>query len=174
MLRWISILLFLLTSCEVYVTPETNVTLSGKYVVSKVRVQPVDQNLSSDTNYFTTDIFESQMPYPFDSFMVDNFFVHFDYSTVHLNQVGVNPGGADMWEIGPHFYWVLNNSPYYPGDLQFTYAYYKSGYKFEPTLTFSIEHDGLENLQIKSKGVWPSKEMGEEIVITFFMTRVGP
>jgi hypothetical protein len=69
---------------------------------------------------------------------------------------------------------VLNNSPYYPGDLQFTYAYYKSGYKFEPTLTFSIEHDGLENLQIKSKGVWPSKEMGEEIVITFFMTRVGP
>ena len=62
-----------------YVTEKKTVTLSGKYVISKVRVQSADQNMSSDTNYLTMDIVHTVMPYPFDTFMVDDLFIHFDY-----------------------------------------------------------------------------------------------
>ena len=50
----------------------------------------------------------------------------------------------------------------------------EGGQLHKPTLTFSIEDDGLEHIQLKSKGVWPSKEFGEQVIITFFLMRVGP
>ena len=172
--KFIFILLIFLSSCETYVTERKTVTLSGKYVISKVRIQSADQNTSSDSNYLTMDIVETVMPYPFDSFMVDNLFLHFDYSQVMLNLEGVQAGGRDIWEIGPYRYWILNSTPYYSGDLQFTYEYTKGNQLHKPTLTFTIEDDGLEHLQLKSKGIWPSKEFGEQVIITFFLTRLGP
>ena len=172
--KYIFLILFLFSSCEMYVTEKKTVTLSGKYVISKVRVQSADQNMSSDTNYLTMDMVHTVMPYPFDTFMVDDLFIHFDYSQVMLNLDGVQAGGRDVWEIGPYKYWIFNSTPYYSGDLQFSYEYFKGGQLHKPTLTFSIEDDGLEHIQLKSKGVWPSKEFGEQVIITFFLMRVGP
>ena len=40
--------------------------------------------------------------------------------------------------------------------------------------TFFVVDDGLETLVLKSKGVWPSKEMGEKVDVTFYLFRVGP
>ena len=77
--KYIFLIVFLFSSCEMYVTEKKTVTLSGKYVISKVRVQSADQNMSSDTNYLTMDIVHTVMPYPFDTFMVDDLFIHFDY-----------------------------------------------------------------------------------------------
>ena len=45
---------------------------------------------------------------------------------------------------------------------------------FTFSLTFFVVDDGLETLVLKSKGVWPSKEMGEKVDVTFYLFRVGP
>ena len=40
-------------------------------------------------------------------------------------------------------------------------------------MTFLIEDDGLESLQLKSSGFWPNGKFGEKQVITMSLTRVG-
>jgi hypothetical protein len=42
------------------------------------------------------------------------------------------------------------------------------------TMTFFIEDDGLESLQLKSSGMWINGKFGEKQVITMSLTRVGP
>jgi hypothetical protein len=42
------------------------------------------------------------------------------------------------------------------------------------TLTFLIEDDGFESLQLKSSGTWFKGKFGEKQVMTLYLTRVGP
>ena len=73
------IILFSFSSCERYVTECATPTLSGKYVISKVKIQSVKQNTSKDTTLYTGDLCITSMPYPFDTFFVDDFKLHMDY-----------------------------------------------------------------------------------------------
>ena len=66
------IILFSFSSCERYVTECATPTLSGKYVISKVKIQSVKQNTSKDTTLYTGDLCVTSMPYPFDTFFVDD------------------------------------------------------------------------------------------------------
>ena len=61
-------------------------------------------------------------------------------------------------------YQVLN-------ELNFDYLKKNGG---QQRMTFMIEDDGLETLQLKSSGVWPSGKMGQKQVMTLYLTRVGP
>jgi hypothetical protein len=112
---------------------------------------------------------------PFDSMVINRFYIHFDYSTVRMNLQGVNPTGRDIWEYGSSpneiFYRIIGNNTYNNGFLQFDYV---ASDKSVRTLTFLIEDDGFESLQLKSAGGWFRGKFGEKQVMTLYLTRVGP
>jgi len=164
-----------LVSCERYALPISDLTLSGKYKLTLLDVTSVDQNITSDSLYRTGTVYINRnLPKPFDSLVINRFYIHLDYSTLRMNLLGVAPSGNDIWEYGtsPNFiyYRVLNNNTYNHGYLQFDYEN-QTGSK---TLTFHIEEDGVESLQLQSSGQWAKGELGEKQVLTFVWTRVGP
>lgn len=168
-------LILFLSSCERYVLPISDLTLSGKYKLSLLDVTSVDQNLSRDSLYrLGSTYINYNLPKPFDSMVINRFYIHLDYSSIRLNQIGVDQNGRDLWEYGnsPNeiFYRILNNTSYNHGYLQFTY---KTPSKVN-NLVFHIEEDGLETLQLQSSGIWAKGELGEKQVLTFVFTRVGP
>jgi hypothetical protein len=173
---YLILVLFLLTSCEKFVVETSDVTLSGKYVVSKLDITNVDQNQTRDSLYTVGDTYVNHLiPDPLDSIVVNRFYIHFDYSTVRMNELGVSPTGRDLWEYGSSpneiFYRILSNNSYNSGFLQFDYVTVDGSVK---TLTFLIEDDGFESLQLKSAGAWFKGKFGEKQVMTLYLTRVGP
>jgi len=173
---YLIILIFLLTSCEKFALERSDVTLSGKYVVSKLDITNVDQNTSKDSLYTVGDLYvNSVLPDPFDSIEINRFYWHMDYSTIRLNELGVTPYGQDIWQYGMSpdeiFYKILGNTTYSKGYLQFNYIS-KDG--SSRTMTFYIEDDGIESLQLKSVGAWFKGKFGEKQVMTLYLTRVGP
>jgi hypothetical protein len=172
-------IVLLLSSCIPYSSSYYNtktLTLSGKYVVSKLDVTSVDQNQSKDSLYTigTTYINKYIMP-PFDSIPINRFYIQMDYASIRMNLLGVTPYGRDIWEYGQSpneiFYNVLGNNSLMNAYLQFTYKTKEGGAQ---TMTFLIEDDGLESLQLKSSGMWINGKFGEKQVITMSLTRVGP
>jgi hypothetical protein len=170
------LILLLFTSCEKFVVETSDVTLSGKYVVSKIDITNVDQNQTRDSLYLVGDTFVNRLlPDPLDSIVVNRFYLHFDYSTLRMNELGVSPTGTDIWEYGSSpneiFYRILSNYSYSSGYLQFDYKTKNNSWR---TLTFFIEDDGIESLQLKSSGAWFRGKFGEKQVMTLYLTRVGP
>lgn len=169
-------LVFLLLSCEAYVTDKSDLTLSGKYVVSKLHITNVDQNQTPDSLYLLGTTYVNQsIPHPLDTIQINQFYIHLDYSTIRMNLLGVNNYGQDLWQYGTSpnkiFYRVLNNNAYDLGYLQFDYVTQNGTSR---RITFHIEHDGFESLQLKSSGGWFNGELGEKQVMTMYLTRVGP
>ena len=175
-----TLLLILITnlfiSCEKY-TVGTNLTLSGKYSLSLLDVTSVDQNTSRDSLYRPgTTYINHNLPHPFDSLIINRFYMHFTYSEVRLNQIGVDSiSGRDNWQYGSHpyeiFYKIYSNNSYNNGFIQFDYRPNGGSVR---RLTFLIEDDGFESLQLKSAGSWSKGKFGEKQVMTFVLTRVGP
>ena len=84
---YLILVLFLLTSCEKFVVETSDVTLSGKYVVSKLDITSVDQNTNRDSLYTIGDVYVNPiLPDPIDSIVINRFYIHFDYSTVRMNE----------------------------------------------------------------------------------------
>lgn len=176
MRKLILLLGLVLTSCEQYVTEMKDVTLSGKYVISKLEITNVDQNQTRDSLYLVgTSYVNHNLPHPFDSISINNSYLHFDYSTVRMNILGVSNAGQDIWQYGnsPNeiFYRSFGRTPYHAGYLQFDYTTQSGGH---PQVTFLIEDDGLESLQLKSSGAWFNGKFGQKQVMTLSLTRVGP
>lgn len=169
--------LFSLFSCQMFVLETQTLSLSGKYVVSRLDITNVDQTTSKDSIYRIGDVYyaNNEFPDPFDSIPINRFYIHLDESSIRMNWLGVNFGGRDIWEYGqknsPIFYSVFNNTSYTYGYLQFSYE--TKGKEFK-TLTFLIEEDGLETLQLKSSGLWLKGKDGQKKVMTLYLTRVGP
>ena len=143
--------------------------------MSKLDITYVDQPQTPDTLYMVGDTYVNHLlPNPFDSIVVNRFYMHFDYSTVKLNWNRTTPDGRDVYQYGmaPNeiFYNILSNNAYNNGYLQFTYL---TGGSYK-TLTFLIEDDGFETLQLKSSGAWFKGKYGEKQVMTLYLTRVGP
>jgi hypothetical protein len=176
MKKYLLLLLLLLTSCEKFVLNISDITLSGKYVVSRIDITSVDQNQFRDSLYTLGTTYRNPLiPPPFDSIRINRFYIHLDYSTIRMGKVYPSPSGRDIWEYGmtPNeiFYQVLHNNSYSNGYLQFTYEIKHNDVR---TLTFLIEDDGFESLQLKSSGAWFKGKFGEKQVMTLYLTRVGP
>ena len=101
MKKFILIILLFLTSCQFYITEIKDVTLSGKYVVSKLEITNVDQNQTKDEIYLIGDTYvNNNLPHPFNNIKINNFYLHFDYSTVRMDLRGVAKSGEDIWGYG--------------------------------------------------------------------------
>lgn len=167
---------FLLFSCESYVTERSDVTLSGKYVVSKLEITNVDQNQTRDSLYLLGSTYQNPvLPKPFDSISINHYYIHMDYASIRMKLLGVTQWGQDVWGYGnsPNeiFYRVFNNNSYDSGYLQFDYITEDGSSR---RITFHIENDGYESLQLKSSGGWFNGKYGEKQVMTMSLTRVGP
>ena len=178
MRRIVGILMFLvlLSGCEKYVTEISDLTLSGKYVISKIHITNVDQNQTPDSLYLIGSTYVNhKLAKPFDSLVINDFYLHMDYSTIRINLLGVTPTGKDIWEYGisPNeiFYNIWGNNSLNNGRIEFTY--YTSD-NAPHTMNFIIEDDGFESLQLKSWGGWFNGPNGEKQVMTLGLTRVGP
>lgn len=167
---------FLFISCEKYVTNNSDLSLSGKYVVSKLDITNVDQSQTRDSLYLLGSVYyNSILPHPFDTIKINRFYIHLDYNTIRMNLLGVTQAGRDIWQYGvsPNeiFYRVFGNTAYHYGYIQFDYITRDNSSR---TITFFIEEDGIENLQLKSSGAWFSGKFGQKQVMTLYLTRVGP
>lgn len=176
MKKIIIIILLFLTSCQFYVTEIKDVTLSGKYVISKLEITSVDQNQTKGQIYLIGDTYVNKsLPHPFNNIQINNFYIHFDYSTVRMTLSGVTPSGEDIWFYGTDpnyiFYRRFGTTPFHSGYIQYNYTT-KDGANV--LVTFMIEDDGLETLQLKSSGAWFDGKLGEKQVMTISLTRVGP
>lgn len=176
MKKYSTLIFLFFTSCQLFVTEIKDVTLSGKYVVSKIEITNVDQNQTRDSLYLVGSIFKnSKLADPFNYIPINNFYIHFDYSTVRMKLVGVKPTGEDVWLYGSEpnyiFYRQFGRTPFHSGYIQYQYTT-KEG--IENLVTFMIEDDGLESLQLKSSGAWFNGKLGQKQVMTLSLTRVGP
>ena len=73
----IFILVFLLVSCRTYIMERSDLTLSGKYVVSKLEVTSVDQNATKDSIYSIGSVYvNNNYGHPFDSIPINRFYIH--------------------------------------------------------------------------------------------------
>jgi hypothetical protein len=170
------LIVLLFASCEQYVTEISDLTLSGKYVVSKLEITNVDQNQTRDSLYLLgTNYVNPLLPKPFDSIRINNFYLHMDYSTLRMKLLGVTQSGQDIWRYGsgqnPIFYRTFGRTPYNYGYMQFDYVTEDGSSR---TITFQIEDDSYESLQLKSSGAWFNGKFGQKQVMTMSLTRVGP
>lgn len=168
---------FTLYSCEIYFVNNRDLSLSGKYVVTSIDVTNVDQSTERDSLYTlgSTFINRDYMAKPFDSIVMNRFYLHLDYSTIRINLLGTDVYGRDIWEYGnsPNeiFYQVWGNNAFSYGYLRFSYDTKQNEHR---TMLFLIEEDGLETLQLKSSGTWLRGKEGQKQVMTLRLTRVGP
>ena len=175
MKKIIPIIILFLTSCQLYVTEIKDVTLSGKYVVSKLEVTTVGQGHPKNRTYLVGHTYiNDDLAHPFNKIQINNFYIHFDYSTVKINLIRTE-SGRDIWEYGmpPNeiFYKNFGRTPFHSGKIQFHYISNDGGSK---SYTFIIEYDGFETLQLRSFESWPNAQFGEKEVVTMLLTRVGP
>lgn len=171
----ILIVVFVLTGCEIYYVNKKELTLAGKYVVTALDVTYDDQSVGKDSLYQlgSTYLAKGDLPDPFDSIRINRFYIHLNYATIRMNLLGTDNFGRDIWEYGTSpneiFYRVFGTTGFFSGYLQFDYF---TKDKTHQTMTFIIEDDGIENLQLRSSGIWLFGN--QKKVITLYLTRIGP
>ena len=181
MKKLILILSIFLLGCEKYITNVSDLTMSGKYVVSKLQVIQTSNPTSKDTTYLNNQLFVSpNLPDPFDSIRINNFYIHFTYSNVMIYWLGNDANtGREIWRYGQRmndqiFYhrvpWTFDG--YSLGAIRFHYQPKNRG-SITP-VTFNVDSDRFESLQLSGLEFTPSGPNGSRYRLIFTLTRVGP
>lgn len=171
---------FLLVGCEKYVTETSTLTLSGKYVLSKLTIIETSQPISKDTTYLSGQTFtNTNLPDPFDTIKVDNFYIHFDYASIRMVWYNrIQNGQRDRWEYGESpndiFYsrvpWSYD--AYNLGKIQFLYKP-KDRNTYQPVL-LQVDSDLFESLQLSGLDFAPYGKDGPHYRLIMSFNRVGP
>lgn len=174
------ILSFLSSGCIKYTTEISDLTLSGKYVVSKVTVIQTSQVNSKDTTYLSGQIFKNKsLPDPFDSIVVDNFYLHFDYSSIRMVwKDRMQNGQRDRWEYGESpneiFYsrvpWSYD--AFTLGKIQFDYK--PNDMNSYRKIILQVDSDLLESIQLSGLDFAPYGKDGPHYRLILSLNRVGP
>jgi hypothetical protein len=184
MIRIVGILMFLvlLTGCEKYVVEKSDVTLSGLYVVDAIDI--IGNNGSTDTTLNQGQIFESSIaPEPFNHIETNDFNINFesdglwgDFEMIWTNKN--NPFVTPQWLYDSrkltNFYdgfTIYGNNQLSLGTLQLNYTTADS---VSHTMSFKIEKDGFESLQLLSTGSYPFGPNGTKSYFRLYMTRIHP
>jgi hypothetical protein len=175
------LLVLILSSCEKYVTEISDLTLSGKYVITKMTVITISHSIKKDTTYLSGGIFRNNsLPHPFSYIKVNEFYFHFTYSEVRMNWINRIQTGSnrDMWEYGspPNeiFYHRLPYSynAYDFGKIQFDYK--PTNENTYRRITFHIDSDLLETVQLSGLDIAPYGKDGPAYRFILTLSRVGP
>lgn len=181
MRKYLFLFIVFFTSCEKYVTEVSDLTMSGKYKVSKLQVIQISNPTGKDSTYISNQVFiDRSLPDPFDTIRVNDFYLHFTYSNVMIGWLGNDRyTGAEIWKYGQRrdeqiFYnrvpWTFD--AYSFGKIQFHYIPQNKGVVFPVTL--QVDSDLLETLQLSGFEFAPAGPNGTRYRLVFTLTRVGP
>jgi hypothetical protein len=181
MLKYLLLILFFLTSCEKYVTEVSDLTMSGKYKVSKLQVIQIANPTGKDSTYLSNQVFINRsLPDPFDTIRVNDFYIHFTYSNVMIGWMGNNfSTGVEVWKYGQKrdeqiFYnripWTFD--AYSFGKIKFEYIPINKGVVFPVIL--QVDSDTFESLQLSGFEFSPNGANGTRYRLVLTLTRVGP
>jgi hypothetical protein len=192
MKRIVGILMFLvlITGCEKFSMP-SELTLSGKYYVNKLELIVVENPSHPDTSFqnitfLVNDTFvDHSLPHPFDSIVVGDFYMDFDYTYVRFNWIERDYVGRDIWEYGVHkesivFPEQVPNEIMYRRD-PLSYNNYDLGSIFikyfpknslnERTVRLHVDSDLLESIQFSGFEVYPYGQNGPKMRLVISLTR---
>ena len=191
MKRIVGILVFLvlLTGCEKFEMP-SELTLSGKYYVSRLDLIVIENPSHPDTIFQTitfqnTDTFvDHSLPAPFDSIVVGDFYMDFDYTYVRINWIKRNYN--NVWEYG-----VSKNNIMFPEQVPneimyrrdpLSYNNYDLGTIFfdyfpknfngnQKTVRLHVDSDLLESIQFSGFEVYPYGQNGPKMRLVISLIR---
>lgn len=176
------LVVLVLTSCEHYVTEISDLTLSGLYVVSEVEVVSTDPQYSTNTSYRGGQVFQdNDLPVPFNRIKTNDFNINFenngfngDFGLIWTNKT--QPSSIPIWLYDTRYtdldgFRVLNNNAY---NLGYIVLQYRTSNNHPITMTFQIEKDGYESLQLLSSGTYPIGQYGESKKLRLYLTRIHP
>ena len=160
------LLLFVITSCEVYQQPPS-LSLSGEYVVDRITKHSTDN--STNTNELTFnpgDVYVNPDDiFPMDSINVGFTRWHLDYSVISFIPYQ-NQNGQTIWQRQYYYSITDNNSIYDLGYLKFQCN--------GSIRIFKILEDSAESITLRTTGLWPYSNVGANQFVTIHLTRVGP
>jgi hypothetical protein len=169
-------------SCEHYVTEIRDLTLSGLYVVSEVEVVSTDPQYSTNTSYRGGQVFQdNDLPVPFNYIKTNDFNINFenngfngDFGLIWTNKN--QPSSIPIWLYDTRYtdldgFRVFNNNAY---NLGYIILQYRTPNNQPITMTFQIEKDGFESLQLLSSGTYPIGQYGESKKLRLYLTRIHP
>lgn len=175
------LVVLIFASCEQYVTEISDLTLSGLYVVSEVEVVSTDPQYSTNSSYRGGQIFQdNDLPVPFNNIKTNDFNINFenngfngDFGLVWTNKT--QPSSIPIWLYDTRYnsdgFRVTNNNAY---NLGYIVLQYRTLSNQPITMTFQIEKDGFESLQLLSSGIYPIGQYGENKKLRLYLTRIHP
>lgn len=181
MRKYFLVLLFFFTSCQKFTTEISDLTMSGKYKVSKLQVIQISNPSGRDSTYLSNQVFiNNQLPDPFDTIKINDFYIHFTYMNVMIGWLGNDPfSGKEVWKYGQKMNELIfyNRVPftfdaYSLGKIQFNYIPTNKGVVFPVIL--QIDSDTFEGLQLSGLEFTKSGANSTKYRLIFSLTRVGP
>jgi hypothetical protein len=169
------LILFMLTSCEKYVTETSTITLSGKYLLQKLSIVQIENPTDSIRNFVVGDVVINRfLPDPFDTLKVGAFYLDFNYSDLRMNFLR-RTNERDVWEYGmsPDFIFYhrvpLSFDAYTFGKITFMYLPKdESSYR---KIILSIDSDLAESLQLSGLDFSPYGKNGPKYRYVFHLKR---
>jgi hypothetical protein len=169
------LILFMLTSCEKYVTETSTITLSGKYLLQKLSIVQIENPTDSIRNFVVGDMVINRfLPDPFDTLKVGAFYLDFNYSDLRMNFLR-RTNERDVWEYGmsPDFIFYhrvpLSFDAYTFGKITFMYLPKdESSYR---KIILSIDSDLAESLQLSGLDFSPYGKNGPKYRYVFHLKR---
>jgi hypothetical protein len=169
------LILFMLTSCEKYVTETSTITLSGKYLLQKLSIVQIENPTDSIRNFVVGDVVINRfLPDPFDTLKVGAFYLDFTYSDLRMNFLR-RTNERDVWEYGmsPDFIFYhrvpLSFDAYTFGKITFMYLPKdESSYR---KIILSIDSDLAESLQLSGLDFSPYGKNGPKYRYVFHLKR---
>jgi hypothetical protein len=169
------LILFMLTSCEKYVTETSTITLSGKYLLQKLSIVQIENPTDSIRNFVVGDMVINRfLPDPFDTIKVGAFYMDFNYSDLRMNFLK-RTNERDVWEYGmsPDFIFYhrvpLSFDAYTFGKI--TFVYLPKDEKSYRKIILSIDSDLAESLQLSGLDFSPYGRNGPKYRYVFHLKR---
>ena len=169
------LILFILSSCEKYVTETSTITLSGKYLLQKLSVIQIENPTDSIKNFVVGDVVINRfLPDPFDTLKIGAFYMDFTYSDLRMNFLRrVNE--RDVWEYGMSPDYIF----YHRVPLSFdAYTFGKITFMYNPKdentyrkIILSIDSDLAESLQLSGLDFSPYGKNGPKYRYVFHLKR---
>ena len=169
------LILFMLTSCEKYVTDTSTISLSGKYLLQKLSIVQIENPTDSIKNFVVGDMVINRfLPDPFDTLKVGAFYLDFNYSDLRMNFLR-RTNERDVWEYGmsPDFIFYhrvpLSFDAYTFGKI--TFVYLPKNEKSYRKIVLSIDSDLAESLQLSGLDFSPHGRNGPKYRYVFHLKR---
>ena len=173
MKKYLLFILLCLTSCEKFVLNNSDITLSGRYVVSQVDIIYTDR--PSVTFIGGQTYVNPKLPHPFNNIKVNDFYMLFEGGgfTGWFKLGRIQPYSSNLWSYGNNrelFFDVYGNNSYNHGYLSLKYIPINTN--TYQNMIFRIEEDGLEHLKLLNTGVYDNQ--GNKTQIRLYLHREHP